>query len=58
MHGYGKGTHTDGKDLLDRVMVRGTGGIKVFMLVARLIRLSSRAKVCACGRSAQVKVLE
>ena len=41
MHGYGKGTHTDGKDLLDRVMVRGTGGIKVFTLVARLIRYSS-----------------
>ena len=41
VHGYGKGTHTDGKDLLDRVIVRGTGVIEVFTLVARLIRYSS-----------------
>ena len=46
MHGYGKGTRTDGKDLLDRVMVRGTGGINVFLLVARLIRYSLSKGLC------------
>ena len=34
--------------MLNRVIVKGTGGIKVFTLVARLISYSSSKGVCVC----------